>query len=297
MIQPHELMNSCDITIFVACLNEEHGILPTLETVLAALKDAGCSYDVIVIDDASSDSTVDRVIDFQAAHPTEPITLYVHEVNQGLGANFAEAAFRGRGRYYRLVCGDNVESKETLVSVLRRMGEADIILTYPATVHGRSWMRRLTSRTFTHLVNILSGHRVRYYNGLAINLRYNVMRWHSHSHGFGFQADLITRLLDMGATYVEVPVVQTERSGGGSKAITFRNFCSVCHTLLDIFIRRVGRLVHPQSRRTTPGKLRVYQKGRAVGAEVVRSFEDVSQQPHAADVRRSLESPQHGVQR
>jgi len=35
------------------------------------------------------------------------------------------------------------------------------------------------------------------------------MRWHSHAHGFGFQADMITRLLDMGAT-VEgvVPLVR-----------------------------------------------------------------------------------------
>lgn len=297
MLQPHELMNSCDITIFIACLNEEHGILPTLETVLAAIKEVGCSYDIVIIDDASSDRTVDCVLAFQKANPAEPITLYVNEVNQGLGANFAEAAFRGHGRYYRLVCGDNVESKETLVSVLRRMGDADIILTYPAEVHGRSWLRLMTSRTFTHLVNLLSGHRVRYYNGLAINLRYNVMRWHSHSHGFGFQADLITRLLDMGATYVEVPVVQTERSGGSSKAITFRNFCSVCHTLLDIFIRRVGRIIHPQSRRTIPGKLRVYQAGQAVSQEVVRSFEDVAEHSQEAHLQPSSDRLQDRVQR
>lgn len=291
MLRNHESTSACDITFFIACLNEELGIVPTLETVLAAVKEVGCSYDIVIIDDASSDRTVDRVLAFQLANPTEPITLYVNEVNQGLGANFAEASFRGRGRYYRLVCGDDVESKETLVSVLRLMGEADIILTYPAEVHGRSWLRLMTSRTFTRLVNLLSGHRIRYYNGLAINLRYNVMRWHSHSHGFGFQADLITRLLDMGATYVEVPVVQTERAGGSSKAITFRNFCSVCHTLLDIFIRRVGRLVHPQSRKITPGKLRVYKVGQLVSREVVLSFEDVAEQARAANPQRSSDAP------
>lgn len=278
MLESTEAVNGCDITIFIACLNEEDGVLPTLETVLSALKAVGCTYDIVIIDDASTDRTVERVISFQKINPTEPITLYVNEVNQGLGANFAEAAFRGRGRYYRLVCGDNVESEGTLVSVLRHIGEADIILTYPAKVHGRSWFRLFVSRAFTLIVNVLSGHRVRYYNGLAVNLRYNVMRWHSHSHGFGFQADLITRLLDMGATYIEVPVVQTERAGGNSKALTFRNLCSVCHTLLDIFIRRVGRLIHPQSRRTTPGKLRVYRAGEAVTQGAVLSFEDVAEQ-------------------
>ena len=39
----------------------------------------------------------------------------VNEFNQGLGVNYVEAAFIGGGRYYRAICGDDVESKETLV--------------------------------------------------------------------------------------------------------------------------------------------------------------------------------------
>lgn len=266
----------CDLTVFVACFNEQDAVVATLETLLAAVKEVGCSYDIVIIDDASTDHSVALVRSFQERHPDEPITLYVNEVNQGLGANFAEGAFRGRGRYYRLVCGDNVESKETLVTVLRHLGDADIVLTYPETVHGRSWFRLFVSRSFTLLVNFLSGHRIRYYNGLAVNLRYNVMRWHSHSHGFGFQADLITRLLDNGATYIEIPVVQLEREGGASKAFTIRNVCSVAHTLLDILIRRVGRLIYPHARRQSPGKLRVYRPGgKAASADVVLNYEDV----------------------
>jgi len=250
-----------DITLFIACYNEEQAIIATLETVLAALAEVGCSYDIVIIDDASTDHSVELIRRFQREHPGEPITLYVNGLNQGLGANFAEGSFRGRGRYYRLVCGDNVESRETLVSVLRRLGEADMILTYPAEVRGRSPFRRVVSRAFTGLVNFLGGHRIRYYNGLPINLRYNVMRWHSNSHGFGFQADLITRLLDLGVSYVEVPVVQEERAGGASKAFTFRNICSVAHSLLEIFIRRIGRLVHPRARRVAEGRMTIYGPG------------------------------------
>lgn len=254
-----EIQNDCDITVFIACFNEELGIIGTLETVLAALKDVGCSYDIVIIDDASTDRSVEVVRGFQDAHPDEPITLYVNETNQGLGANFAEGAFRGRGKYYRLVCGDNVESKETLISALRHLGEADIILTYPAEVRGRSWFRKAVSRTYTMMVNALGGHRIRYYNGLPINLRYNVMRWHSNSHGFGFQADLITRLLDLQATYIEVPVIQEERAGGSSKAFTFRNICSVAHSLLEILIRRVGKIVYPTSGKKSSGAIAVYR--------------------------------------
>jgi hypothetical protein len=68
------------------------------------------------------------------------------------------------------------------------------------------------------------------------------MRWHTNYRGFGFQADMITRLLDEGFSYIEVPVTAQERTKGSSKALTLRNFFSVAHTLVDLFIRRIGRI-------------------------------------------------------
>jgi len=98
------------------------------------------------------------------------------------------------------------------------------------------------SQAYTFLVNTLSGYRIRYYNGLALHLRYNVMRWGPHSFGFGFQAELITRLLDEGATYIQIPVVAThQEKGGKNSALNWKNFLSVAHTLLEVLIRRVRR--------------------------------------------------------
>jgi glycosyltransferase involved in cell wall biosynthesis len=258
---PSQDFAECDLSLFVACYNEEEGIIPTLETVLAALAEAGCSYDIIVVDDASRDRSVERVKQFMAEHPAEPITLVVNEFNQGLGVNYVEAAFLGRGRYYRTICGDNVESQDTLVKVFSRLGEADIILTYHADASARTRSRRLISRTYTGIVNFLSGCNIKYYNGLPVLLRTDVMRWHPNSPGFGFQADLVTRLLYMGATVLEIPVIPQEREQGQSNALKFKNLCSVAHSLLEILIRRIGRILergkyeklrrnHPQTTRT-----------------------------------------------
>ena len=245
----------------MACYNEEQGIIPTLDTVVAAATEVGITYDVVIMDDCSTDRSVELVVDYMSRHPDLPITLYVNEVNQGVGANYAEAAFRCRGKYYRMICGDNVESKEALVTIFRRVGEADMIIPYPADTTFRGPFRRGVSRGFTLLINLLSGYRVRYYNGLAVHFRYNVMRWHSNSHGFGFQADLITRLLDLNATYIEVPVYPNERAGGETKAFKFRNICSVGHTLLEIWIRRLGKFVYPEATRRPLSELRVYRAG------------------------------------
>jgi glycosyltransferase involved in cell wall biosynthesis len=236
----------CDITFFIACYNEEGGIVNTLDTLLSALRELTISYDIVVVDDASKDRTVELVRNFISTHPDEPIKLLVNEMNAGLGNNFAEAAFHGAGEYYRLVCGDNVESKEVLVDVLRHLGEADIVLCYHTFHNYRPWHRQMVSAAYTATVNLIGGYKLKYYNGLPICRRYDVMRWHSNAHGFGFQADLIVRLLDLGANYVEVPITPRERATGTSHAFTLTNLCSVAHTLLDLAIRRSARIMYPQ---------------------------------------------------
>jgi glycosyltransferase involved in cell wall biosynthesis len=223
-------------------LNEEKNIAATLDTVTAAMRELPHRYEILVIDDGSTDKTAEVVEQYCREHANLPIRLHRNLANRGLTRSYVDGAFLGRGRNYRLVCGDNVEPKETLVKVLGALGKADIIIPYHDPLPDKSILRRACSRTYTALVNGLSGYHIRYYNGLAVTQRYNVMRWGPYSFGFGFQAELVTRLLDEGATYIEVPVVAThQEKTGGNSALNWKNFLSVGHTLLEIFIRRVRK--------------------------------------------------------
>lgn len=226
----------------IACLNEQDNIAATLDTVAAAMRGLPCSYEILVIDDGSTDGTVSAVNSYSDAHPELPLCLHRNPKNRGLTTSYVDGAFLGKGKYYRLVCGDNVEPAATLKAVFQQLGKADIIIPYHGEVPGKTPLRRALSQSYTRVVNALSGYRIRYYNGLAVHLRYNVMRWGPYSFGFGFQAELITRLLDEGATYIEIPVeaVHNEKKGQNS-ALNWKNFLSVGHTLIEVLIRRIRR--------------------------------------------------------
>lgn len=239
--RPSPIAEDLDLTIFVACYNEEPNIIETLDTLLSALQEfPNLKYEVLVIDDCSRDRSVELISGWLERHKELPFYLRVNPRNMDLAYNYIEGAFWGRGKYYRLVCGDNVEPKETLVEMLKQLGTADIVIFYQEQI-GRSRFRVFLSRSYTHLINLISGNRLEYYNGLAIHKRYNVMRWNTSYHGHGFQADIITRLLDAGCNYAEVHVTVTERPKGKSKALRIKNWLSVAHTLLDLSIRRIGR--------------------------------------------------------
>jgi glycosyltransferase involved in cell wall biosynthesis len=235
-----------DLTIFVSCYNEQDYIVATLHTIREALASlGGINYEIIIVDDCSKDRSSELVKEYIAAHPGDRILLRTNKVNRGLAQNYIDVAFVGQGKYYRLICGDNAEPKETMIAVFREIGSADMIIPYYVTSEGKNLYRRLLSNAYAGLVNLISGFRLHYYNGLAVHLRYNVMRWHPNTRGFGFQADIICMLLAQGFSYKEVPVKTIERrSSGASNAITAKNFLSVAHTLVDLMFRRIANWVY-----------------------------------------------------
>src|SRR3974377_561921 len=184
-----------ELTIFVSCYNEEPYIIKTIETVRAALAEVErLSYEIIVIDDCSTDRSADLVEDYIRLHSEERILLRRNKRNRGLAQNYFDAAFIGKGTYYRLICGDDAEPLYTVVSVFREIGSADILIPYYVSSEGKSLFRRILSNTYSRLVNFISGLNLHYYNGLAVHLRYNVMRWHPNTRGLGFVENIIVIL-------------------------------------------------------------------------------------------------------
>jgi glycosyltransferase involved in cell wall biosynthesis len=250
-----------DLTVLVTCYNEHEFIADTLQLLTSALRKWGGSYEVIVVDDCSPDGSGEMLEKYIGESGLEHVRLHRNKANCGLARNFIEGAFLGRGKYYRLCCGDNAESEEAFVDIFRKIGKADLIIPYQvqSEVRGRSWRRRAISRLYTGIVNVLSGNHIRYYNSLPVFLREQVIRFPPQSLGFGFQADIVTRLLEEDITFLQTRHLgPREMKGGASTALTTRNLLSVVHTFVEIAIRRLRRILYgkgrPRAREIRPGE-------------------------------------------
>ena len=227
-----------DISFFVPCLNEEANVAATLDTIVEACGPENRTYEIIVVDDHSTDRTVPVVRDYCHRFPELPIILHCLAETRGLGRNYLDTARRAAGRYYMLVNGDNVEPVDSIRRIISHLGEADIIIPYFA--HDRRGnCRRILSRLFTGLVNLLGGHRLRYYNGPVAHLRSNLAQCRGETGGFAYQAEIISTLLRRGTTYLEIEVENTDRRVGSSKAFRWKNFQGIAGSLWRIALRRI----------------------------------------------------------
>jgi glycosyltransferase involved in cell wall biosynthesis len=229
-----------DLTLFVATANDAEHIARTLATIADALSALEFSCEIVVIDDASRDATAELVREFMVANPELSIVLRCNTIPKGVAQNYYDAAFIGKGKYFRMLYGDTAETMETLVDVLRAVGEADILIPYYIDSLHRETSGQDAVRIYANVLNFFSAHPLKDYSLPAVHLRHNVMRWHGNITGPGFQVDLLCRLLDMGFTYKQMPSRSIERHPTRlSRSTIGYNFLSLGHTVLRILFRRM----------------------------------------------------------
>jgi glycosyltransferase involved in cell wall biosynthesis len=215
------------LSIVIPAYCEVENILDTLDNVTRALEGLAIPHEVLVIDDGSTDGTTVR--------------LLVNPHNMGFGWSYRRGVEAAALAHIVMVHGDNAWGHQTLREFFSHVGEADIIIGYTrAMSRSRTWTRTAVSKTFTGLVNLITRHRLHYFNGLQI-------------HQAAVLKSLQIESLRLTKTYREVPMDLIERTQGASKAFTVKNLVDVVRTL---------RLLHAVGRTSEPARPVVRVTGR-----------------------------------
>jgi glycosyltransferase involved in cell wall biosynthesis len=217
------------ISLIIPALNEQDVILNVLSGIFNAANSSFDYFEIILVDDGSSDSTGGIMDKFAKTYPG--IKVIHNESNRGLGASFQIGLGVAQYEYVMLLCGDGGLPAKSLPKIFSLVGQADVIIPYMENLRSiKSPQRYILSRTYVKTMNLISGFNLRYYNGLPVYRRALLDEIKVKSSGFGFQAEILFKLLKSGCTYKEVGVDGAEETGQ-SDALRLRNVLSVSRTL------------------------------------------------------------------
>jgi glycosyltransferase involved in cell wall biosynthesis len=237
------------LSVLVPALNEEEHLATTVTSLVRVLGRAGHGFEVVIVNDGSTDGTA-RVAEALARSDRRVRVLH-NERNMGLGYSYLRAVREASRSHFAYVPGDNSWPEASIAEIVRHLGEADVITSYATNPEVRVGYRRLVSRLYTRVLNLLFGFGMRYYNGLTIYPREFLLAHPATTWGFGFQAQTLLNALDDGLTVIEIGVPIDESAASKSRALTLRNVVSVLKTVcatywtLRLAPRRPRAGVHP----------------------------------------------------
>jgi glycosyltransferase involved in cell wall biosynthesis len=220
------------VSFVVPALNEEKVVEGVVRQIHSIVDSHLATYEVVLIDDGSIDHT-GQIMDALAREL--PNVRVLHNVpNIGLGASYQRGVNRSKYEYVMMMCGDGGLPASSLPAIIGKIGTADIVVPYMTNLRQiKTPLRYAISRAYTHVLNVLSGQRLNYYNGLPVHRRALLMRTPMASSGFGFQGEILVQLLRAGHSYVQVGVLGSETTNKTS-VFRLKNLTSVARTVLRL---------------------------------------------------------------
>jgi glycosyltransferase involved in cell wall biosynthesis len=221
------------LSILVPALNEEGNLTPTVDSLLRSVRPLAVDFEIIIVNDGSTDGTADEAERLAAQH--DEVRCLHNDRCMGLGFSYMRGVDSATKSHFIYVPGDNTWPKESFDDLLSDFGRYDIITSFNTNPEVRDPGRRVVSAMYTRCVNLLFGYRMKYYNGLTIYPRAFLTRKPIQTYGFGFQAEALLKALDSGYSVVEVALPLDPRTVGKSKAVTVKNIASCAYTLTRLF--------------------------------------------------------------
>lgn len=235
------------ISVVFPAYNEEMNIRPTMERALAAMKSLGQEFEILIVDDASTDSTGSIADDLAAAHPE--VRVLHNPKNLGQGGSLVRGFQQVR---HDLVTHNGMDypfELRDLSKMLPLRAEADIVVAARTSRAGYSRYRVLTSVVHRALLHLLFPLRLRDYSFVQLYPRsvWEAIEVEARSTAFVAPEALI-RAHDMGYRIKEVDIEYHARLAGVATSGKPR---VILHSLRDMLLfwwkRLLGRT--PRQRR------------------------------------------------
>lgn len=222
-----------DVSIIIPACNEEKNVEEAISSVQKALKGVTEDFEIIVVDDGSTDKT-GQIVD-ELARKNNRLRVIHHRTNMGYGKTFKDGLKLVKKTYVSGFPGDNDMSWESLHNLFLRGGEADIVFNYMTNTQVRTKLRRFLSRTFVIIMNVLFGLKLHYFNGYFVCRTKLLKSIPLKSNGIFLLAEFKIRLLKLGASYREIPFKHSPRLHGKSKTLNLKSFINVVKSTASLF--------------------------------------------------------------
>jgi dolichol-phosphate mannosyltransferase len=210
-----------DVSIVVMAYNEAASVSGVLEEIEATMRGSTHAYEVIVVDDGSSDETGDLAD--EAARRLPCVVVLHHSTNRGIGEVYRSGFQAATGTYLTFLPADGQFPASIVTDFLPLMSNADLVLGYLPGIR-RSPLASLLSWSERALYRAMFG-RLPRFQGIMMFRRAMLeeLGVKLGGRGWGVLMDIIVRAKRRRMRIVSVPTSLRPRFDGKSKVNNLRS--------------------------------------------------------------------------
>lgn len=199
----------CKVSAVIPAYNEAGAIAGVIQEVKAALEQAGYPYEILVVDDGSSDDTASRAEGAGA-------TVIRHKENRGSGASRKSGILASKGEWIVMIDADGTYPARAIPQILSPLKEFSQVIGARVVEKGtHKWLRTFAKEVIRRLAVLLVGKAIPDLNsGLRAFRKEEMLPFlHLVPDGFSCVSSMTLAFLTNGLPVAFVPVEYFSRIG------------------------------------------------------------------------------------
>lgn len=220
------------LSVLMPVYNEGAALAQSVRQVSEYLASREYDFEFVIVDDASTDDTLE--IGRRLTRESPRVKLLEHPENQGPCSGLRTGPVAATKEWLLLLPADLAIPLEDIDALWSRRAHSDILLGYIARDDSRSLRRRVQSRVYTFLINLLFGLDLKQVNYVAMYRTALLQDLALTTSGVALHAEILVRAAEAGQTIEQVGLGYQPRAQGvasGSKPAvitkTFREIISL----------------------------------------------------------------------
>ena len=219
-------------SIIVPVYNEEAIVITAIEQNISVLTAADVCYEIIVIDDGSTDQTRSLLNTYFLDNTI--VKIIHHNSNHGFGGAVKTGILHSKNTYVLCVPADSPLTNEVFAAFMNSAPKADVIVSYRIARLGYTPRMRFNSYVYHLLIEFLFDIHFADFNWIHLYNRkiFDEGKIEITAKGIFMLAEVLIRANKKGYSFHEIPVAQTERLTGIASS---NRLTVVLFTLTELF--------------------------------------------------------------
>ena len=219
------------ISTIIPLYNEEEIIAQTVESVINDLDLLFDDYEIIIIDDGSTDRTLEIINNFYNKYPNK-IVVHQHETNKGVGVGILSGIKLAQKKYLMTNCADLPFDMKDLKWIFKKLldEKADGCVVVRKDRSANSLFRQLTSYTNFLIIKTLFGTPFKDFQFVQLYRTDLVDALKIDSQDLFIPPEIMIKLNDYGYKLIQCVTTFHKRPGGDAKYGQLKYFI---RTLID----------------------------------------------------------------